>query len=87
MKDYMLSERLQNTFKNSTVCVLDKTSYLGLHSPRKNLLTDVLHKYKKALFSISILSIFKCFYFVDVSPNSIIKPQRRECFIQSVQLI
>ena len=69
MKDYMLSERLQNTFKNSTVCVLDKTSYLGLHSPRKNLLTDVLHKYKKALFSISILSIFKCFYFVDVSPN------------------
>ena len=61
MKDYMLSERLQNTFKNSTVCVLDKTSYLGLHSPRKNLLTDVLHKYKKALFSISILSISNVF--------------------------
>ena len=70
MKDYMLSERLQNTFKTlQFVYYSDKTSYLGLHGPTKNLLTDVPCKYKKALFSISILYIFKCFYFVDVSQN------------------
>ena len=46
----------------------DKTSYLGLHSPTKNL-ADVPHKYKKASIFISILYIFKCFYCVDVSPN------------------
>ena len=55
---YMLSERVKNTFKNSMVCVLqysNRTPYLELHSPTKNFLTDVPHKYKKAIYSISIL--------------------------------
>ena len=55
---YMLSERVKNTFKNSMVCVLqysNRTPYLELYSPTKNFLTDVPHKYKKAIYSISIL--------------------------------
>ena len=32
----------------------NRTPYLELHSPRKSLLTDAPHKYKKALCSISI---------------------------------
>ena len=46
MTDYMLSERLMSIFKNSAVCVI---------FPRKSLLNDATHKYKKALSSVSIL--------------------------------
>ena len=33
----------------------DETPYLGLHSPTKNLLTDVCTNKEEALFSISII--------------------------------
>ena len=36
----------------------NRTPYLELHSPTKRFLPDVLHKYKKALCSISILKFF-----------------------------
>ena len=61
MTDYMLFERLKNTFKNCSLYTIPITlfySNLELHSPTKSLLLDVPHKYKKALCSIRIFNFF-----------------------------
>ena len=56
LTDYMLSERLKNTSKTLWfVYYSNRTPYLKLHSPTKNLLTNIPHKYKKELYYISIL--------------------------------
>ena len=83
--DYMLFERLKNTFKNCSLYTIPITlfySNLELHSPTKSLLLDVPHKYKKALCSIRIFNFFLMFLLRHhISKlNSIIKPQRRKCF-------
>ena len=66
----------------------NRTPYLELHSPTKSVLPDVPHKYKKGtLFYKYFLNFLMFLFRLHISKlNSIIKPQRREYFIQSVQL-
>ena len=89
MTDYVLSERLQNTFKNSTICVLFRQNSIfgGSYSHEKPSNWSTAQIEKGTFFYKYSLNFQMFLIHLHISKlNSIINPQRRECFVQCCQV-